>query len=92
MGLTNWHIYYSVWGENKIMDKAAKIELLMQLAQDVTNEMVVKIQEGHVPEHWSGVQIRHWMKERFAALALQASMGRKEKKDFNNDLIINNLA
>lgn len=73
------------------MDRTAKIELLTNLAQGAINDMVLKIQEGHVPEHWGGSQIRHWLKERMAALALSSSMSRKEKADFNNDLIVNNL-
>lgn len=71
------------------MTKAAKKHFVRQLINNVRNEIIDQIDTGALPEHWTGIELRWLIADRFEACAYVKN--RRLRRAFNNEVAIHNL-
>ena len=69
------------------MNLQEKREFIKGLIETVESEIMDKT--GKMPGNWGATELRHYIKERFAAVVWESF--KRKPKNYNNDCLINNL-
>jgi hypothetical protein len=64
-----------------------------QFIEELTDRMKVDIlhRVHKIPENWDGVELRWWIAEIYGQGVISSAGLRGRKKDYNNDVLVNNL-
>ena len=73
------------------MDKQTQINFVIDLAANITRDMVKNIEAGKTPEDWDGIELRWWMAECFGRCVLGGTSTKSRKRDYDNTVLVNNL-
>lgn len=77
------------------METKEQKQFIENMCNAVKHELQSKIESGKVPENWNGFELRWWLRDTFkneCSHGDSAYNGKsKRKRDYVNDVIINNL-
>lgn len=73
------------------MTKQEKIEFVDALLEGIRERMVENIEDGSFPEEYEGTFLRAYLAYIANEYVHFIPMTKKEKKDFNNTVLVNNL-
>lgn len=62
-----------------------------ELSKNVTDEILMLIGKGRIPDNWDGIELRQLLADRFAACVLSHTLVGKRKRAYKNDCLIRNL-
>lgn len=71
------------------MTRMEQQKLVSDLVNRVAGEVLDVIGDGSTPAHWDGFELRQYVADRFAANV--SPMGRVRMREYQNDVIVNNL-
>ena len=71
------------------MSPAEQEQFVRDLSADIIGKIIENIKAGKVPADWNGVELRALLAEKFAAET--TPMSRKQKKQYQNGVLVNNL-
>ena len=72
------------------MTKHEQYQFVRDLCRKVYAELEQDIDK--VPEVWDGIELRWWIAERFSQIVFKGTGGVTRKREYNNTVLVENLA
>jgi hypothetical protein len=64
---------------------------LAKTAKDVAKKIIENIDNGKIPADWDGHELRQLLADNFTSMVLAIKMDRKQRREYNNIVAVNNL-
>ena len=73
------------------MTRLEQQTFINDLMESFKRSMDADFMAGRIPEHWTGRQLRMYLSDKLGRNGAWGNYSRSERKEFENDCLINNL-
>jgi hypothetical protein len=71
------------------MHREDQTNFVRALCNAIRDSVCKEIRRGNAPSHWTGMQLRQWLADRFDAATIRRT--RAQTRQYNNEKAIHNL-
>lgn len=73
------------------MNKDEQIVFVKALTEDLAKQLIIKIENGRIPESWDGLELRWLIQEQVTWNNYSSKTMKKRKREFKNTCLVNGL-